>query len=414
MRSQSFKKDYFWNTIGVFAQNAISPFLLVVVTRINGIFDSGIFSFAFSLSIIFWALGMWGGRTYQVSDVRRKFAHRSYVMVRLLLAIVMLVAGMLFSLINQYDATKTGIIMALVGFKVVESIADALYGVLQSNNRLYIVGRSLLIKAILGSVAFIVIDYVLHDILLGCVAIVGMNLLVVLIYDLPKIRQDESIGIQGDEVWHYITEASVIIKRCTPIAVVIFLTMFSLNIPRYFLDRFHEDQVGVFGVIAMPITLVALVITFILQPNVVQLSKMFNDRRINDFHRIVMKLTCIAATLGVFSLLATFLIGVPVLDIIFGFNFEPYKVSLIVIVIGAVANAIVSVYINILTIMRRFKAQFYILLLTNVALASVSAVIVKAGGLLAGVTLFTIINFIQLFFFMTVYIALLKKERKYV
>src|SRR5688572_18924963 len=108
------RKDYLWNTIGVFSQSAISPLLLIAVTRINGINDSGIFSFAFSVSIIFWVIGLWGGRTYQVSDVVNKYSHRSYIMLRIILAIFMLAGALAFSMINSYDATKTTIIIMLV------------------------------------------------------------------------------------------------------------------------------------------------------------------------------------------------------------------------------------------------------------------------------------------------------------
>lgn len=80
---QNIKKDYLWNTIGVLAQNAISPLLLIVVTRLNGVDDSGLFSFAFSLALIFWAIGIWGGRTYQVSDVKHEFTPQSYIFVRI-------------------------------------------------------------------------------------------------------------------------------------------------------------------------------------------------------------------------------------------------------------------------------------------------------------------------------------------
>jgi hypothetical protein len=56
----------------VLLQNAISPLLLIVITRVNGIDDSGLFSLAFSVSIILWSLAMWGGRTYQVLGVPLK------------------------------------------------------------------------------------------------------------------------------------------------------------------------------------------------------------------------------------------------------------------------------------------------------------------------------------------------------
>ena len=61
---------------------------------------------------------------------------------------------------NGYNATKTGLIMILVAFKILESIADSLYGVLQIHRKLYIAGISLTMKAILGFGVFIVVDIV--------------------------------------------------------------------------------------------------------------------------------------------------------------------------------------------------------------------------------------------------------------
>jgi O-antigen/teichoic acid export membrane protein len=239
MTSRVLKKDYIWNTIGVFAQNAISPLLLIVVSRVNGIFDSGIFSFAFSIAIIFWAIGLWGGRTYQVSDVINEFNHRSYIMVRLLLALFMLVGAVVFAALNGYDFTKSALIISLVIFKAIESIADALYGIMQVYNRLYITGKSLLFKAILGIILFLMVDILSHNILLSCTGLIVANILILFFYDIPNARKHENITIHRREVKQYVRNAFQIMKTCAPIAIIIFLSMFSLNVPRYFLEIYH-------------------------------------------------------------------------------------------------------------------------------------------------------------------------------
>ena len=56
---QNIKKDYLWNSLGSLLQSAISPVLLIIITRLNGIDDSGLFSFALSLSVVFWAVSLW-------------------------------------------------------------------------------------------------------------------------------------------------------------------------------------------------------------------------------------------------------------------------------------------------------------------------------------------------------------------
>jgi len=407
--TQNIKKDYFWNTLGVLAQNAISPLLLIAVTRVNGVGDSGLFSFAFSLAIIFWALGIWGGRTYQVSDAKREFTPRSYVVLRVVLSVVMIIGSIAFCLINGYEPVKTATILALVIFKAIESIADAIYGILQVHGRLFITGKSLLLKAVLGSIVFIVVDVYTKDIFLGSLGIVGANLLVMLAYDLPNARKFDKVSIPLSHLTTLFKEALVIMKRTWPIAVVILLSMFSLLIPRYFVDSYHEEQIGYFGILAMPITALGLIITFIMQPNIVRLSQQFSRKYYEKFHGIVTSLLIWAGVVGVFILIATYFIGTQVLELVFGVDFSGYQLVLIIMVLGAVLNAYVTIYINILTIMRHFKGQFYTLLVSNICLVVVSVVLVKAYGLVGAVTLYTLTNLVQAIILSGVYKTLLRR-----
>lgn len=397
------KKDYTWNTIGVLLQNAISPLLLIIVTRVNGIYDSGLFSFAFSVAVIFWIISIWGGRTYQVSDINREFTHRSYIMVRLVLTILTMVGAFVFSTLNHYDQVKTSLILILVLFKAVESVADAIHGVLQINDRLYVVGKSLSYKAAIGLVVFVGIDLVTHSILIGSFGLVFVNVMLALFYDLRIARRIDLISIPFSEINQVTKSAIVIMKRTWPIFAVIFLSMFSLNIPRYFIDLYHQEEIGYFGILAMPITLIALVMTFVLQPKVVHLAKMFDQKNYENFKGTVRTLLVITGGIGAIILVGAYLIGIPALNAVFGVDFSQYQFALLVIVLGGILNAIVSIFINIFTIIRRFKQQFYILLISNVMLAFCSPSVIHIYGLNGGVILFAITNFTQLVFMIITY-----------
>ena len=370
------KNDYIWNSLGSFLQSAISPILLIIITRLNGIDDSGLFSFALSLSVVFWAVSLWGGRTYQVSDVRREFSSGDYITVRFVTSLIVIISAIAFCLLNGYNATKTSLIMILVVFKILESIADSLYGVLQIHRKLYIAGISLTMKAILGFGAFIAVDFFTKNVIYGALAILLVNILVIFFYDILWVQRVESIAVSREIVRKYITQAIVIMKRTSPVFVVMFLTMFSLNIPRYFLDKAHPDQIGYFGIMAMPITLLGLFISFIIQPNVVSLSELLDKGKRKEFARIVGKINKITFGLGVVSVVLSYLIGVWILNTIFGIAIDNFRLDLTIMVIGAAANAFVSIYVNLLIIMRRFKGQFYTLLLTDMLAVGMSAYLV--------------------------------------
>ena len=405
---QNIKKDYLWNSLGSLLQSAISPVLLIVITRLNGIDDSGLFSFALSLSVVFWAVSLWGGRTYQVSDVKREFSSGGYVAVRFVASLIVAISAVVFCALNGYNATKTGLIMILVTFKILESIADSLYGVLQIHHKLYVAGISLTMKAMLGFSAFIAVDIVTRNVIYGALAILLVNVFIIFLYDILWVRRVEVINVSKKLCKEYIAQAIAIMKHTSAVFVIMFLTMFSLNIPRYFLDKSHPDQIGYFGIMAMPITLLGLFISFIIQPNVVNLSELLAKRRLKEFTQVVSKMNYITFGIGVLSVVLSYLIGVWVLNTIFGININNFQLDLTIMVIGAVANAFVSIYVNLLIIMRRFKGQFYTLLLTDILAVVVSICLIERLAMLGSVLVFMMISLLQVTLLLVIYKRSLK------
>ena len=401
---QAQKKDYIWNSIGSFLQSAISPILLIVITRLNGVGDSGLFSFAMSLSVVFWAISLWGGRTYQVSDAKKEFSSGDYIVVRFISSLIVAVFSISFCILSGYDLIKTELIMVLVSFKILESIADSMYGVLQIHNKLYIVGISLTMKSVFGFMLFTLVDILTKNIIYGALSIFIVNIAVVIFYDIPWMKHVESVGLTKKNI----IQAGKIMKKTAEVFVVVFLTMFSLNIPRYFLDKYHYDQIGYFGIMAMPITLLTLFISFVLQPNVVNLSELLKKKKINEFTKIVSKIDFITFTLGILFVVSSYLIGVWALNTVFGIDINNFRIDLTIMVIGAVANAFVSIYVNLLIILRRFKGQFYTLLVTNILAVILSVYLIDRLAMLGSVLVFMIISFLQAIILLFIYKRSLK------
>lgn len=401
---QAQKKDYIWNSIGSFLQSAISPILLIVITRLNGVGDSGLFSFAMSLSVVFWAISLWGGRTYQVSDVKKEFSSGDYIVVRFISSLIVAVFSISFCILSGYDLIKTELIMVLVSFKILESIADSMYGVLQIHNKLYIVGISLTMKSVFGFMLFTLVDILTKNIVYGALSIFIVNIAVVIFYDIPWMKHVESVGLTKKNIM----QAGKIMKKTAEVFVVVFLTMFSLNIPRYFLDKYHYDQIGYFGIMAMPITLLTLFISFVLQPNVVNLSELLKEKKVKEFTKIVSKIDFITFTLGILFVVSSYLIGVWVLNTVFGIDINNFRIDLTIMVIGAVANAFVSIYVNLLIILRRFKGQFYTLLVTNILAVVLSIYLIDKLAMLGSVLVFMTISFLQAIILLFIYKRSLK------
>jgi O-antigen/teichoic acid export membrane protein len=412
MSKNTLRKDYFWNTLGVFFQNGSTILLLVIITRINGIEASGLFSFASAVAIVLFAFGLWGGRLYQVSDIKREFDHRSYIVARVLLGMTMVIGAIAFSVVNGYDVYKSFVIILLVLFKAIESVADSVYAVMQVHGNLSNVGKSLFYKSVLGITLFLIIDLITGNLILSSVAIIAVNVVFFWLYDTYIAKKSADIKIKSVSVGKHVREAVSILRRTVTIFAVTFLATFSINIPRFFIDKFDNDQIGYFGIIAMPVTLIGLVMSFILQPNVVQLTKLYSRAQYDGFQSIVNKIIAATFAIGIIVALGAYIIGVPVLSAVFGLDFGSHKTELMVMVAGGIVTALVAVFINLLTIMRKFKAQFYTLLLTNVLLAVVSVFLVQLHGILAGVLLFMAISVIQAAVLAMAYHLILRTSRQ--
>ena len=79
------RKNFFWNIIGSTLCAFNSLFFMITVTRINGEDVAGLFTFAFSTACLFYIIGIYSGRTYQVTDNDKLVSDSDYIYSKLLL-----------------------------------------------------------------------------------------------------------------------------------------------------------------------------------------------------------------------------------------------------------------------------------------------------------------------------------------
>jgi O-antigen/teichoic acid export membrane protein len=395
---QAMHRDFFWNMTGVIAQMALAPIIMILITRNHGFYASGMFSFAFAISLLMYSFAMWGGRTFQVSDTQREFQSRAYLLSRVILAFVIIIATAMIIGLNNYSHEKSAIIALLVFLKIIESIADGYYGVMQVSGRLYNVGRSLFVKSALGLAVFVAIDQMYSNVVLALWGVLLVNLLLFVAYDLMHITKRRKLlaGDRPASLSKLSAQALRILWRTWAVFAVGFMVMFNLNIPRYFIDLFFPNQTGAFGIIAMPMTVVALLMIFMLQPNIVPLAKLHSSGLTKEFHGRVAKLQMITAAVGLGVLLVTVAIGIPVLELIFAVELSAYAHALYVLIVGGIASALVSLLVNILVIRRVFKGPFFVLLFSNILLVGVSYLFVQQRGVEGGAYVYAAISLLQM------------------
>ena len=400
------RKDYLWNTIGTSANSFISLLLLIVVTRVNGIGDSGLFSFAFSYTIVFFTIGLYGGRIYQVSDIQNEFENRAYIFLKLLTSIFMFAAAVVFILANGYGPDRAALLLSLTVYKILDAIADPLYGVLQRRSSLWLAGVSMTLKAVSGFAAFTAVLLWTHDMLLASLCLIGANLLFILCWDIPKMRAREAVGnvLRGN-----FAHGLLLLRRSTWIFAFALLTTLLVNIPRYFVDIEHPKELGAFGIIIMPATLLNLFVTFLIFPKLVGLSETFATGGYASFSRSVSKLLIVSLAFGILATLVVWLIGAPVLSFIYNVDLYPYRAAMTLVVAGGTLNTITMICSNVLSVMRRFPPQLFCYLAAVIVAFATSIPLVAAQAVSGGVLSFVIANAVQAAAFFIVYRTVLRR-----
>jgi len=403
----SLRKDYIWNTLGTSAVNFISLLLLIAVTRINGIEDAGIFSFCFSFAMLFFMIGLYGGRIYQVSDVHGEFESRTYIMLKFITSAAMLLAAVVFILANDYDRDRVILLLSIVIYKILDAIADPLYGVMQRNGRLYYAGISMTLKAVIGFAAFLIVNLVTYDIILSSYCLIIANAIFMAIYDIPRVRRLEKIGRMTRDS---LKPTFILLKVSVYIFAFALFANLLINIPRYFVDVHHsEKDLGLFGIVIMLATMLNLFVTFVIQPRIVSLSERFANAEYASFNRTVSKFILLSLGFGAVAIVVTWLIGVPVLSFIYAEDLSPFRVALTLVVVAGTINTMTMIYSNILSVMRRFKIQMVNFLIAIASVLVASAVFIATGSVDGAVLAFLIANAVQAALFFISYQVIFRK-----
>lgn len=371
-------KNFIWNTIGTGFNSFNSLFFLILVTRINGIDNAGIFSIAYATSTILYTLALYSGRLCQVTDIEEKIKDKDYITNRFLTCFIMLIGASIYLGIKQYAPFKTGVFVALAIFKGLEAFSDILYGVMQKNGVLYKSGMSLTAKGFIGLVCFGIIDYFTKDLILACISLIVINLFILVVYDyfiVTKKLIDNKSKIN-------INNVISILKSEFFVFVNSFAGIYILNAPKYAIDSYLTDNLqAIYGYIMMPATVMTLFTQFIVMPVLGKLKELYGKRDFKEFKSLIVKIKLIVLAFGVFAVLAAFVVGPEFLGLIYGVKLTDYRMNLCVIIGSYIFYAISYVNLVQLTTVRRTFVQFIIYIISMVIAFVGSKVLVSNFGI---------------------------------
>lgn len=375
IKDKKLTKNFIWNTIGSTFNAFNSVFILIFITRINGLEDAGTFSIAFATASILYVFAIYSGRNCQITNIKEDIKDNDYIIGRSITCIITIILMFLYIAVSHYENSKVYILVSLCLWKILEAFSDALYGTLQKYEQLYKAGISLSIKSLIGILLFLIIDILTFNLKLSFTFLYLTNFIVIVLYDIPNTKRLTSgryeikniISIYKNEFWLFANTA---------------LIMYMLNVPKYIIEKYlTADIQAIFAIILMPASIITLFAQFILAPIISKITYAYKEKNIKKMKKISIKTTTLILGFGFLATLIGYLIGIPVLNIIYSQNLNPYKMNFVIILLAYILYGIAYVNTITLTVFRKLKEQFVVHIIAAFLINIFSHILIRNFGI---------------------------------
>lgn len=411
------RDSYIWNTIGGLLNAGQSALLLIVISRTNPIEDAGIFSIAYAIACLAIAVGKWGMRNFQVTDVQEKYNYGVYVSSRVFTCILMIMLILYYMikgmLISDYTVKKCLSIFLLGLWKMLDAVEDIVHGMFQRKGRLDVGAKSMATRYMVSLAGCSISLCLTHNLVFSIgsaliISTVYFIFVTMLVYE--EFKEKAVIKLADDFMWQ-------LLKECFSLFAGSFLMIYIANAPKYAIDEYMNETVqACFNYVFMPVYVISVLNTFIYQPVLTRLAICFEEKKYRDFMHLFIKQLLIIAGLALVIMFCAFWLGIPVLSILYNIDLAKYKLPFMILLLGGIFLAI-SGYLGVVVTILRKQNWLLIGYISAAIIAFLAAKpLILFGGVIGASFLYTGIVLLQVIVFTIIFlwffIKIVKKADK--
>lgn len=343
------KKNFLWNMLGSGVYSFISMFLSILVIRIMGEKMGGVFSIAITISQMMLYIAYFELRTFQVTDIERKFTFAQYHGAKVIACAGMMLVSIVYVVLKGYGAEKMSIVLLMCVYRMIDGYADLYEGEFQLNNRLYLAGKSMAFRSIISSGCFLAALGLTRNIVLSLCIAIAVALVALWAFDLCIERGYGRLAPSFD-----LKVLGRIFIQCFPLFVGAFLWVYILSASRIAVDaKMADEYQAYYQTLFMPVSIINLFATFFFRPALTTLAEQYSRRDGKAFLGKVMKLLMVIAGFTVVCMAGAYLLGIPVLSLMSGCDLEAYRGTLVLLMAAGGMNSASFFLYYVLTTMRR-------------------------------------------------------------
>ena len=183
-----------------------------------------------------------------------------------------------------------------------------------------------------------------------------------------------------------------LLKVCFPLFLGCFLAFYIGNAPKYAIDSILNDELqACYGFIAMPVFVIGLLNNFIFSPMITNMSFLWKEGNRAKFIKLFEKQILIVAGITLVCEIGAYILGVPVLSLLYNTNLKPYKTELLILLLGGGFLALSGLLVTIMTIIRIQGRQAIGYIIVAVFAYILSPVFVRKYEIMGAATLYLLL-----------------------
>ena len=373
----SHKRIVIWNAAGS-AVYAFSSFLmLLIVVRLCGDVEAGVFSIGYAIAQLMLTVGVFESTTYFATDAGNRFTYAQYLAFKIVTCTLMIVVSIFYVLSFGFDAHKAAVAYALCAFRLFEALAQYWFAAFQKLERLDIGGFSSVWRSVIAIVLFAGVLFAGGDVVMATVVATISEAVWIAGYDIPRLRKTVHVGRPDFTPRPQLQ----LLWACLPMFIASFLAAYLNNVSKYAINDVGTDEMqAVFNVLFMPAFVINLFLIFFMRPSLTTLANHWLHHEFPPFARILTRLLIIAGaiTAGVIAVCAV--IGIPLLEWFYGMNLDGQLFALLVVMLGGGFLSASNVFYNALVVIRMQHSVLvgYVLAIV-IALISATPLVASQG-----------------------------------
>lgn len=355
-------RDFIWNSIGQGAWGMVFPILTIVVTQLAGVERAGLFSFVFVIANLLYIIGIYGVRTYQVSDIDEYHSFNDYQINRLITCVIMLFCGFIVMKLLGYEGEAGMMCLGIFIYKTVDALGEVYEGRLQQVDKLYLAGISMTIRSAGAFVLYTVALFITGNLGIAAVAMAIWSGASFILFTFPLTLFESKRSTPP-------RMASIIslFKACFPVFLAMFMYAVVDNMPKFVMQgaQLPYDNQLYFNALYFPAQAILITVQLIYRPLLVKMARIWADPdRRKRFDILIIAMMILIVVITVIGALFMYWLGIPIMSFMYGIDFEPYRqLALIMLAAGGVTAAIDFLY-QIVTILRRQHTVLSLYLIT--------------------------------------------------